>query len=116
MFRGAALRPPPVAVLVLLFCATGCMRRDGRNSDCRWPGETAGHRADARHLSADAEFAEDLAIRFADTHYGLRTRNFVSLQDYAAARDTCMARLFGAIAAQHEVPAARVAVALGERT
>jgi len=65
--------PRLMATLVLLLCATGCVRRDGRNSDCRWPREPANHPADARHLSADAEFAEDLAIRYADTNHGLRT-------------------------------------------
>jgi hypothetical protein len=45
----------------------GCVRRDGRNSDCKWPCEIPVHSADARHLSADAEFGEDLAIRYADT-------------------------------------------------
>ena len=43
------------------------MRSDGRSSDCRWPAGTPGNAVTARHLSADAEFAEDLAIRYADT-------------------------------------------------
>src|SRR6266516_7968208 len=59
--------PLVVITVVLLLGAGGCVRRDGRNSDCKWPAETVHHAATARHLSADAEFAEDLAIRYADT-------------------------------------------------
>ncbi|MGH9657151.1 MAG: hypothetical protein ACRD96_01335 [Bryobacteraceae bacterium] len=103
-----------MAGLVLLLCASGCIRRDGRNSDCRWPAESIPHPADARHLSADAEFAEDLAIRYADTHHGLRTPGWVSGEAYGAARDRCMATLFEQIAKTHGVPAANVASALGQ--
>ena len=70
-----------VTVLVVL-AAIGCVRRDGRNSDCKWPGESVAYSPDSRHLSADAEFAEDLAIRYADTHYGSRTLGFVSWDAY----------------------------------
>jgi hypothetical protein len=62
-----------VTVYVGVLGASGCLRRDGRNSDCRWPGESSNHPVSARHLSTDAEFAEDLAIRYADVHFGLRT-------------------------------------------
>ncbi len=98
---------------MLLLCAAGCVRRDGRNSDCRWPAETSRPRAGARHLSADAEFAEDLAIRYADTHHGLRTPYYVSGEAYDAARDRCMAALFEQIATEHGVPTANVAGSLG---
>jgi hypothetical protein len=102
-----------VAALVFLLCSTGCVRRDGRNSDCRWPAETAYHPADAWHLSADAEFAEDLAIRYADAHHGLRSPNYVSGEAYAAARDRCMGTLFQQIAKEHGVPVEHVSGALG---
>jgi hypothetical protein len=45
---------------------SGCLQRDGCNSDCRWPGKTSNYPVSARDLSADAEFAEDLAIRYAE--------------------------------------------------
>jgi len=69
------MRTGPRLVVVMFFVmgAAGCVRRDGRNSDCRWPKETSNHFGSARHLSADAEFAEDLAIRYADAHFGLRS-------------------------------------------
>lgn len=102
-----------LATLVLLLCAIGCVRRDGRNSDCRWPPETTKHPADAQHLSADAEFAEDLAIRYADIHHGLRSPNYVSGDAYVAARDRCMSELFEQVAKEHDVPVERVSGSLG---
>ena len=101
------------AVLVVLSAATGCIRREGRNSDCRWPGEASGGPATPRHLSADAEFAEDLAIRYADTHHGLRTPGYVSGEAYSSARDSCMRALFQEIGKTHDVPPEQVAAALG---
>ena len=102
-----------ICTAVVLLCATGCVRRDGRNSDCRWPAEAANRPADARHLSADTEFAEDLAIRYADSHHGLRTPYYVSGEAYDAARDGCMAALFEQIAKEHGVPPANVSGSLG---
>lgn len=101
------------AALLVSLTIVGCMRREGRNADCKWPAEISGRSADARHLSADAEFAEDLAIRYADTHYGLRTRGYVSGEVYGAARDRCMASLFEQIAKEHRVPVGLVSGALG---
>lgn len=101
------------ATLLCFLAIAGCVRRDGRNTDCKWPAETSGHPADARHLSADAEFAEDLAIRYADTHHGLRTPNYVSGEAYDAARNQCMGSLFEQIAKEHGVTGELVSGALG---
>ena len=98
-------------VMVFILGSGGCVRRDGRNSDCRWPGETPKHPISARHLSADAEFAEDLAIRYADVHFGLRTPN--PSENYGAERDRCMQRLFEEIGKEHSVPAGVVSGSLG---
>jgi len=111
MFR---FRPLLLAALVLSFCAAGCVRREGRNSNCKWHPEIAAGPATARHLSEDAEFAEDLAIRYSDVHHGLRTPDYVSGEDYAFNRDRCMATLFGEIASQHNVPIERVYGSLGQ--
>lgn len=100
-------------LLMACLIAPGCVRRDGRNSDCQWPPEAAVHSPSPRHLSADAEFAEDLAIRYADVHHGLRTPYFVSGEEYVAARDRCMQTLFEQIASNHQVPVAMVSDALG---
>ena len=107
-------RPTLIAALMLFLSTTGCMRRDGRNSDCRWPSETTTHSATGRHLSEDAEFAEDLAIRYADVHHGLRTPYYVSGEAYDGARNRCMAVLFQQIAQEHGVPIDRVHSSLGQ--
>ena len=100
-----------VIAIVFVLCTSGCVRRDGLNSDCRWPGETSSHPVNTHHLSADAEFAEDLAIRYADTHFGPRSPN--PSDEYGAERDRCMGRLFGQIAKQHGVPVEQVSGSLG---
>ena len=101
------------ATLLVFLAAVGCVRHDGRNSDCKWPTEIVRHAPDARHLSADAEFAEDLAIRYADTHHGLHTPYYVSGEAYAGARDRCMGALFEQIAKEHGVPLGQVSDSLG---
>ena len=101
------------AMLLSLLITGGCVRRDGRNADCKWPPENLIRSADSRHLSADAEFAEDLAIRYADSHYGLRSTNYVSGDAYATARDGCMEKLFKQIANEHGVSVALLSGSLG---
>jgi hypothetical protein len=107
---GAAFHKGPqlTAVFMVVLCTAGCVQREGRNSDCRWPGETSQHSVSPWHLSEDAEFAEDLAIRYADVHHGLRTPYYVSAADYNAARDWCVATLFEQVAKEHDVPVERV--------
>jgi hypothetical protein len=97
--------------LVLLLGTAGCVKRDGRNSDCKWPAETVHHSPNARHLSADAEFAEDLAIRYADSHFGRRSPN--PSEQYGAERDRCMEALFERVAEEHAVPVEQVSDSLG---
>lgn len=114
MFSGSARTAFRLAVtLSFALCTTGCLRRQGRNSDCRWPAEPTSHQADARHLSEDAEFAEDLAIRYADTHHGLRTPFYVSGEAYDAGRDACMTLLFAQIAREHGVAPEQVKASIG---
>ncbi len=103
--------PRLVILMVFVLGAGGCVRRDGRNSDCNWPGETSNHPVSARHLSADAEFAEDLAIRYADVHFGRRTPN--AGPNYPVERDRCMERLFEEIGKEHGVPVEQVSGSLG---
>jgi hypothetical protein len=99
---------------LLLMCMPGCVRREGRNQDCRWPGEpAAGHAVTAYHLSRDAEFAEELAIRYADTHHGLRSRHFESLEIYVQSRNRCLGTMFSEIGKTHGVAPAKVFEALG---
>jgi len=105
-------RIPPSALLLLLLGLCACVQRDGRNDDCEWHGENPKHPVDARHLSADAEFAEDLAIRYADTHYGIHSPN--PSEEYGERRDECQAKLFAEIAKEHGVPPQQVSGALGK--
>jgi hypothetical protein len=105
-------RPRLLILMLFLLGASGCVRRDGINSDCRWPGETSNQPVSARRLSADAELAEDLAIRYADTHFGLRTPN--PSEAYDSERDRCMERLFAEIGKQHGVPVGQVSASLGQ--
>jgi hypothetical protein len=98
-------------VVVFVLSAGGCVRRNGRNSDCRWPGEIPNKPVSARHLSADAEFAEDLAIRYADVHFGPRSPN--PSQNYEAERDRCIETLFESIGKQHGVSVEQVSGSLG---
>jgi len=104
--------PSLLIVMGLVLGMSGCVRRDGRNSECKWPGEVSNHAVSARHLSADAEFAEDLAIRYADAHFGPRSPN--PSETYEAERDQCMERLFVGIAAEHGVPVGQVSGSLGK--
>jgi hypothetical protein len=95
--------------LVIALGAPGRVQRDGRNSDCRWPAEASNHSADARRLSADAEFAEDLAIRYADTHFGRHN----STLEKGVERDRCLGKLFEEVAEEHGVPVEQVSSSLG---
>lgn len=111
------VRTAPFMLLLLVVCTAGCIRREGRNSDCRWPGETGNNKNDrgpaAWHLSEDAQFAEDLAIRFADTHYGLRSGHSESNDVFTNAIKHCGQTLFEEIGKAHGVPVSRVSQALG---
>jgi len=96
--------------LLMLVCTTGCSRHPQPNSNCEWPQETAAHAlnpshpSQQRHLSDDAEFAEDLAIRFADARRGLRSGHFEGMAEYGRTRDQCMAALFKVIGSSHSQP------------
>lgn len=106
--RGArTIRLPRLCVIPAILLVTGaCVRREGRNADCRWPVESPLAAASAWHLASDAELAEDLAIRYADKHLGYA-------EAYVPERDRCLGTLFDAAALAHGIPAERVARALG---
>lgn len=52
----------------------------------------------ARQLAHEAEFAEDLAIRYADACCGPRSGHFESWEEYGRRRDECMAQFFEVVA------------------
>ena len=96
---------------------TACAHHPAPNSNCKWPNEVHAkalnlkQSSDRQHLSDDAEFAEDLAIRYADSC----CKNFDGTSAGADARDTCMADLFRVIANTHKVSPDEVRRALGHR-
>jgi hypothetical protein len=111
------------ALTFLIFVSfTGCVRRDGRNSDCKWPEEpdakalNPNQRGDARRLSEDVEFAEDLAIRYMDAHHGPRSGEFKSQQAATQAMKACLSTLLQQIATSHNVPLKEVAKFFGRRS
>lgn len=67
------------------------------------------------HLSDDAEFAEDLAIRYADTNTGPGSRHFEGMAAYQRTRDGCMTSLFLSVAMSHAVTEQAVRRSLGRR-
>lgn len=84
--------------LLFVMALAGCVRRDGRNSDCKWPAEPKPLAAGGPHLSQDAEFAEELAIRYMDTHHGPRDPQAAS-----QAKNRCMGILMGEIGKEHGI-------------
>lgn len=109
-----------VAPVLVRLCLAGCDSRNPRNSNCEWPQETAmsldlSESAQRRHLSDDAQFAEDLAIRYADSHGGLRSGHFVGFDEYGRIREQCMTALFEVIGKNHGVTEQQVRQSLVHR-
>jgi hypothetical protein len=80
-----------------LLCCAGC-RYALPNSSCEWPADSVKHGS----LAAEAEFAEDLAIRYADAarwQWGIR-------------RAQCMEKLVPIVAARHGIAAYQVGAQL----
>jgi len=101
----------------------GCIDRSRVNKGCEWTGDAAfqidrNNSAQRQHLVADAQLAEDLAIRHADAEfnrlYGSEAHG--GLIDNGRVVRECMARLVGAIEANHAVTPEQIAVARGERS
>ncbi len=107
------------SLLVLVWFA-GCTGHDQRNANCEWPQETAisldlRNPTQRRHLSDEALVAEDLAIRYADSHSGPRSGHFEGFTEYGQARDQCMTALFSTIARNHGVTSEQVRESLVRR-
>ncbi len=109
-------------VIVATYCPGGIDRRRV-NKQCEWVGDAAfpidwqnvAHRA---HLVADAQLAEDLAVRYADADF-LRlygSEGHGGLIDNHRVVDECMARLVAVIEHNHAVTAGQIAVARGQRS
>jgi hypothetical protein len=106
----------PVCVVLAAACGllAGCVSEaSGPDAKCEWPGDGRGalDLTDARqlrHLSRDAERAEDLAIRYADGHGRPNNAGTHTIPDYVAMTNRCMTSLFGAVAAEHHVTVEQV--------
>ncbi len=90
-------------VLVATITLAGCVRPGDYpiSSNCIWNEQDSrsldlAKISDRRHLRFDAVTAEDVAIRWADNHFGLRP-------EYEARRDQCMESLFQGVASHHAV-------------
>lgn len=109
----------PVVLIVVLSDA--CVQHSAVNADCLWTEDADGvllhlsNQTDLAHLSDDAGFAEDLAIRYADVQKGHRSGHFETAAEYGRTRDACMAALFAVIADEHGVRPAEVRDALMHR-
>ena len=104
--------------LPLLICLAACAGRDRRDAICQLPQEAPipldlRNPEQQRHLSDDAERAEDMAIRYADSGKG-RVHG-AGPDAYGQARDECMAALFTTIAKNHAVNLEQVRESLGQR-
>jgi hypothetical protein len=102
-----------LAVFVVIGTAS-CVRREGRNANCVWPGEAGAQPLSPTqsgygpHLSADAEFAEELADR-----YGLRMAGRGDPQTFRTTRQQCLEAMFAAAAKTHAIAPAQLSRYLG---
>jgi|SRR5450432_2420472 len=89
--------------LLALGGLIGCARHVQPNSDCEWPHEIASgplnlsQQSQLQHLRDDAEFAEDLGIRYADVRRGPPSGHFEGMPEYGRTRDQCITALFKVI-------------------
>jgi hypothetical protein len=87
---------------------------------CEWTESTAAtldlHTSAAqRHLIRDARVAEEIAIHHADVTRGHRSGHYAGAEEYGRTRDRCLATLTAQIASGHDIGAAQVAAAVGQR-
>src|SRR5712692_262057 len=112
--RARPIRPHwPLLLLLILLVLSGCVRREGRNSDCQWPRtpEPKAPGVNQRDLREDLEFAAELAIRYMDAHYGPR-----NLEAAAQAKNRCMGVLLGEIGKEHGITAQEAFKSFGQRS
>ena len=96
------------SLAVVLLCLTACLDRARVNNKCEWSPDglrtlDLSNWPQQRHLYADVELAEELAIRYADAKYQERTGFYGhgGLIDGGRLRDSCMASLERSVAQAH---------------
>lgn len=98
-----------VAVVLLVAASlSGCVRREGLNSECRWPSEAVSpldfsNDYQQRHLVADARLAEELGIRYGDAFRGREP-----VEDRGRRVTDCTEKLVAFVAQLHSVTIADV--------
>jgi hypothetical protein len=103
------------AVLLAAVSLTACVRRGGRNADCRWIEQSSQSRS-AAHLRADTEFAEELAIEHMDAYFGPRPTKTQPAQNANEVLNTCLSSLVIQIAKSHNTSPYEVAKYFGRRS
>src|SRR5437667_2964576 len=68
-----------------------------------------------RQLMHDAEYTEDLGIRYADDRFGPHSGHFESMEDYGRRRNECVTRLFQVVARNDDVTDIQVRASLNKR-
>ena len=117
----ARLRILAVPGLAISLAFTGCVRREGRNSDCTWPEGNArpldlSRGDDARHLREDVEFAEDLAVRYMDAQRRPQSGQARAAGPPGEVMNTCRNSLLKEISTSHNVSPREVVQAFGRRS
>jgi len=108
-------------VVLIVVASDACLHRPAVNAGYIRTEDADGvllrlsNTTDLAHLSDDATFAEDLAIRYADVRKGHRSGHFETTAEYGRTRDACIAALFAVIADEHGVAPAQVRSALTRR-
>jgi len=108
--------------LLLVAMLAGCIDRHRVNPGCEWTGDVTfpidtRNSTDLEHLVADAQLAEELAIRYADMEnerrFGYGARG--GLVDGGRVRADCIARLVSVIQTNHAVTSKQVHAARAHR-
>jgi hypothetical protein len=116
-----ALRFLAALGLVISLAFTGCVRREGRNSDCIWPEVNAkpldpSRGGDARHLREDVELAEDLAVRYMDAQRRSQSAQIRPGRPPGEVMNTCRNSLLKQISTSHNVSPREVVQFFGRRS
>src|SRR5690242_16397195 len=110
-----------LVALAISLAYTGCVRRQGRNSDCIWPEVNArpldpSRRGDAGHLREDVELAEDLAVRYMDAQLRSQSAQLRPGRAPGEVTNTCRNSLLKQISTSHNVSPREVVQFFGRRS
>jgi len=83
-------RARTAVLLLFVVVSPACIiARERINVDCNWTHDPSAS-SDESHLVRDVAVAEELAIRYADTHYGYASGHHAGARAYEAASDQCL--------------------------